>query len=717
MNKMLSHLRFRWVACQMDALKNCLDYPRLRQTLKNLPKTLDETYSRILEAIPAEHSAQTVTILNLLIWSDHTFYIKELVDAVATNLDEKPAFVPKNRMPVPRDILKLCSSLVAVSRAHGGETVQLAHFSVQEYLVSDRVSEALKSLIHERRASSYLARLCLRYLIDASRLPMLDHVIASLEIGDIADMFPFLWYAAEFWMIHYRKVQYEDESLFNMVSSFLQEEHQAMYWSFKLWNELRSIYDGYSWAREKPSPLNHAARGGLDRMVEHPLDRGADIHADNSAVLYAVLHDCQDTTLRLLIRRGIDVNAGKSEAFLASVSHNCYEQIQLLLDNGADIDARGGQPLQWAIRQGDDHIVHLLLEEGADVNAGDGGILVEAVSIGHDELMQLLINRGADVNARGWIPTALQQAISSGYEELVLTLLEEGENRTTALESASCERYHKIVRLLIEKDAAIDVQDGMWFDTLRPGGWNFEIVEQILKRGASLSLHQLLSAVFDCGPQAEAITSVMLPYVTLETATEDNNMEGPTLLHYAAMGGSEVVVQRCLDLKVDLRTKDCDGRTALHYAAHFGHLSVVKKLVWPDFNLDALDQIRKEPLHRLPDGRYLVGGSDISLKWRGSTPPEKIFAYLSNVAQKINTESSADQTHTSVTKGSWKFSDEQTYRRSYQNLTLPPISRLPSESEILEEQANRRGHQHLTLPPISRLLSGPEPFTPCDNRK
>jgi ankyrin repeat protein len=644
------------------------------------------------------------------------------VDAIATNLDGDPAFVPKNRMPIPRDVLKLCSSLVAVSRYEYGdysvERVRLAHFSVKEYLVSDRVSDALKPLANEKAARSYLARLCLRYLIDASRLPVPDHVIASHEIADIGNMFPFLWYSVDSWMTHYRKVQYEDESLFDMALGFLQEEHTAMVWSFKLWEAVRGYNHRNFRFRNESSPLNHAARGGLDRVVEHLLDLDdADIHADNSAVLHAALHDCQDTTLQLLVRRGLDVNAGESEALLTSVYFRYYDQIQLLLDNGANPNARGGEPLQEALRQGDGRSMDLLLKKGADVNAGDGEILIEAVRQGQEAFVQLLIDKGADVNARNSKPSALQQAISSGYEELVLTLLEEGENRTTALESASCERYHKIVRLLIEKDAAIDVQDGMWFDTLRPGGWNFEIVEQILKRGASLSLHQLLSAVFDCGPQAEAITSVMLPYVTLETATEDNNMEGPTLLHYAAMGGSEVVVQRCLDLKVDLRTKDCDGRTALHYAAHFGHLSVVKKLVWPDFNLDALDQIRKEPLHRLPDGRYLVGGSDISLKWRGSTPPEKIFAYLSNVAQKINTESSADQTHTSKTKGSWKFSDEQTYRRSYQNLTLPPISRLPSESEILEEQANRRGHQHLTLPPISRLLSGPEPFTPCDNRK
>ncbi|KAI4735291.1 Pfs, NACHT and ankyrin domain protein [Aureobasidium sp. EXF-12298] len=127
---------FRWVACQIDALKDCLDYPRLRKALRTLPRTLDETYARILESIPEERSTQALTVLNLLTWSDWTFKTDELVDAIAIELDDNLVFDPKNRMPVPRDVLKLCSSLVAVSqhKVHQDtEVVRLAHFSWQDH--------------------------------------------------------------------------------------------------------------------------------------------------------------------------------------------------------------------------------------------------------------------------------------------------------------------------------------------------------------------------------------------------------------------------------------------------------------------------------------------------------------------------------------------------------------------------------------------------------
>lgn len=141
--------RFRWAACQIDALKNCLDYPRLQRALQSLPRTLDDTYTRIMENIPAEHAEQAATILHILVRTDDNLTTAELVDAIAINMAGDPGFNPRNRMPVPHEVLKLCSSLVAVSKDDLCDWVHLAHFSVREYLVSDKVSEKFKSLVNE----------------------------------------------------------------------------------------------------------------------------------------------------------------------------------------------------------------------------------------------------------------------------------------------------------------------------------------------------------------------------------------------------------------------------------------------------------------------------------------------------------------------------------------------------------------------------------------
>jgi len=40
--------RFRWVYCQLEALRGCCYSQTLRRTLEELPKTLDATYERTL---------------------------------------------------------------------------------------------------------------------------------------------------------------------------------------------------------------------------------------------------------------------------------------------------------------------------------------------------------------------------------------------------------------------------------------------------------------------------------------------------------------------------------------------------------------------------------------------------------------------------------------------------------------------------------------------
>jgi hypothetical protein len=53
--------RFRWAACQLDALENCLDYRTLQRAVVSLPKTLDETYARVLRGIPEEYKQNAIT--------------------------------------------------------------------------------------------------------------------------------------------------------------------------------------------------------------------------------------------------------------------------------------------------------------------------------------------------------------------------------------------------------------------------------------------------------------------------------------------------------------------------------------------------------------------------------------------------------------------------------------------------------------------------------
>jgi hypothetical protein len=321
--------RFRWVKCQIDALGHCLDYPRLRQALKSLPMTLDETYAQTLERIPPEYSSQAATIFNLLTRSDWQFNINELVDAIATDLDEDPAFDPRNRMPDPRDILRLCSSLVTISSDgsdSGIATVQLAHLSVKEYLVSNRISKHFEVLSRETVARSHLARLCLRYIIGVSQITLRDHPKSSLDVDKISHEFPFVSYSARHWMDHARDIENEDEHLSNLILSFFLEEQEA----FSLFASFHDDRPG-----QKRSPIFYAANGGLARTVQSLLDRGADVDVGDGQALCAASVRGNDTIVRLLLDRGADVNAGDGAALQGALGNRHGTTAQLLLDKGA----------------------------------------------------------------------------------------------------------------------------------------------------------------------------------------------------------------------------------------------------------------------------------------------------------------------------------------------------------------------------------------------
>jgi ankyrin repeat protein len=660
--------RFRWVACQIDALEDCLDYPRLRQALRNLPKTLDETYSRILESIPREHSAQAATILNFLIWlSGGEYTIDQLVDAIAIDLDKDPAFDPKNRMPVPRGLLKLCSGLVTVYQCplgqdSGHDLVYLAHFSVKEYLVSNHVSKAFKTLVDEPVAKAYLARLCLEYLICVSHIVSEDSQL-TLDAWDQAAQFPLTAYPAGVWMDLSRDREYADDGLFNVILNFFTREYKA----FCLFRDI--LEDG------NHHPLYYAAQGSLRRTIIYLLDHGADINANDGEALQAALKTGRTTILQLLLDKGADVNAGDGQALLAASISGDDSAVGLLLDRGADVNAGDGQALQAASTHGRDTTFQLLLDSGADVNAGDGQILLAASSSGNEMAVELLLDRGLSPNAQSEsTPTALQEALRCGYTQLVRRLLEDIGGRTTQLESNPVKSYHKIIRLLVDKGANTNVPGGEWFDTLCAGRWSAEIVQRVLEKNRFLSANHLLSAMLDVDPQAEKIVSVMVPYLTRKVAVQEHSFYRMNLLHFAAICGSEIVTQRCLDLDVDIHARDEHGKTALHLAAISGrNLAVVKMLIEVGSDIAARCRNDKTPLHYAQCRAYSASNE---ANTEIITSLYDIIEYLSDVAQKNIAESSVDQSRKKKRKRFAKHScsddpsseDPEGWREKYANI-------------------------------------------------
>jgi hypothetical protein len=191
--------RFRWVVCQLDALRKCRSPAALEEGLRHLPKTLNETYDRILAAIDERDGRDALSLLQWLAFSVRTLSTGEVVEVLATNPDarEGPLFDRRRRLRDPGDILTICSSLVTITfNAEDGDyedsniessidhqddsvlftevrEIRLAHFSVREYLISEHLRTSMTALscyyFNEKIAHVFIAKTCLAYLLQFNR--------------------------------------------------------------------------------------------------------------------------------------------------------------------------------------------------------------------------------------------------------------------------------------------------------------------------------------------------------------------------------------------------------------------------------------------------------------------------------------------------------------------------------------------------------------------
>ncbi|KAF3765426.1 Pfs, NACHT and ankyrin domain protein [Cryphonectria parasitica EP155] len=441
---------FRWVACQLQILKDCTDYFLLKKALSSLPETLSATYARILESIPEMHLPSTARILHFLILSDRALRLDEAVDAIAVQPSERPRFNPINRMPDPLEISRYCSSLVILTTRDTGEEeiveMQLAHFSVKEFFLSkppNLLKPGINKYFGDRAARITFAETCLSYLRELNET---DSIYTILESR------PFALYCSEYWSRHAAMVE-DEESVASLVQAFFTDPgfYTTCYQLFNPdwpWKALPGKSD------VEAGGLYYASQGGFKQAVTTLLNRGADVNVqggNHSNALTAASAKGHEQIVQMLLDKGADdLNSALQAALLRG-----YEQIvQMLLDKGAD-DLNS--TLQAAAIRGYEQIVQMLLDKGANVNiqnGNHGSALQIAARGGYEQIIvQMLLDKGADVNIQSkYYGSALQAAAIEGYEQIVQMLLDKGADMniqskyySSALQAAIIEEYKQII--------------------------------------------------------------------------------------------------------------------------------------------------------------------------------------------------------------------------------------------------------------------------------
>ncbi|PQE12785.1 Ankyrin repeat protein [Rutstroemia sp. NJR-2017a BBW] len=495
---------FRWVACQLDVLADCIDDEELNDALSSLPKTLYDTYNRMILHIPPRRKEKAIRILQFLAFSEQPLRIEEAVEVIAVKPREPQHFDPNSRMPDPQEITFYCSSLVTVvptkDHSHDQDNravmLQLAHSSVKEYLTSSQLDKHIAQNFQEITARATIATVCLAYLLYLDREP---------PTGEIVKRFPFVQYSARYWMSNAAVAESDDKTLQSFIRRFFEDQGSSYKICYSLYRPDQPWKNDLPWEIAKPaSALYYASIGGMVDTVKYLLTQGADVNiqgGDYGSALQAASANGHDKIVELLLSQGADVKiqGGDYGSVLQAASANGYDKIvELLLSQGADVKIQGGNygsALQAASANGHNKIVELLLSQGADINIQGGlyGSALKAASTnGHDKIVELLLSQGADVNIQdAYYGSALQVASENGQDKIVELLLSQGADVNiqgglygSVLQAASANGHDKIVKLLLSQGADINIQGGYYGSALEAASKNGydKIVELLLSQ-------------------------------------------------------------------------------------------------------------------------------------------------------------------------------------------------------------------------------------------
>jgi ankyrin repeat protein len=443
--------RFRWVFCQLEALRHCLA-PRVGHMLKKLPETLDETYERILRDINKANRDHAHRLLQCLTIAVRPLRVAELAEVLAVDFGTASRGGTSKlntdwRWEDQQEaVLSTCSSLISVVDEYGGQVVQFSHFSVKEFLTSSRIvcSSADVSRFHIllEPAHAILSKACL---------------VVLLRLGELVDedKFPLARYAAEHWVDHAR---------FENVSSHIREEMEDLFDPdkpyFAAWLQVHDV---------DTKPL----QGSLLYEFAPSFRK-----TSNSAIplYYAALCGFHDLAEQLIIKHPQQLHStgGYFMSPLGAALNGAHLKVaQVLYERGADVDVQGRDdrtPLYGASWVGHLEIVQWLLSRSANPNVRDKrhGWTPQhlAATFGHVEISRLLFQYEADSNAQDhYGQTPLKFASDRGHVNVAWLLLEQGadvnardDSRNTPLHYASKRGHPEVARLLVEHGGNIDAE-------------------------------------------------------------------------------------------------------------------------------------------------------------------------------------------------------------------------------------------------------------------
>jgi hypothetical protein len=293
----------------LDRLRRCFPASILR-ALNELPRTLDEIYERILLEIDEEKREYAIRLLRCLAFSRWPLQVKELAEVIAVELDvgSLPGLnVDLRPGDADEAVLSACSTLVTIIKPafddNDNRVVQFSHYSVMEFLTSERLAKSDKGdlskyYISPEPAHTIIAQSCIGTLLQP-----------DIHTGEILFKFPLFKYAAQNWFYHA-----QCDSVASQIQDGIERLFDPDREHFATWTSTHDIDTDRGFpSGNKASPLYYAALCGIGSIVEHLIImRRQDPNQSQGSLgtpLHAAVVSGHTMIAQLLLEHTADVNA------------------------------------------------------------------------------------------------------------------------------------------------------------------------------------------------------------------------------------------------------------------------------------------------------------------------------------------------------------------------------------------------------------------------
>ncbi|KAF5487000.1 Vegetative incompatibility protein HET-E-1 [Colletotrichum siamense] len=439
-----AHGMFRWVVCQIDALRRIRRREAIREALSRMPKTLDEAYDRIFEQIEDEDLPCVNSAMKWLCFEAklHTGVearvdMQMLAQAVdedifGDNLEEKLSQDTES-------LREICGCLVTVTPTtlENGQQrfyVSFAHYTVLEYLASNKRNHPdpfftleKEELVLDKAERIFARALCLSD-DEFEEYKVVTWSEGGHAIFTLPNFGSYCAYTSIDMIIFFDAVMSEHNDLFYRVLDVLDAEKDYFFPLFSIWSnraktlvnigggriESFDFVENIEWETVpdlETSVLVRLLIFGCFRLAKALLERMEPL---NPFQLYL------DFRYNLCYYKGAGLALERDWRFQGALT-DCFAALFPATSMGSS--------------QGDGiNVFKFLIEAGAEDFDPQGALIPFGALHDHTNhcsdwcVLEKLLRLGADPNADGCYITPLQIAVASFDIEGVLALLQAGAN-------------------------------------------------------------------------------------------------------------------------------------------------------------------------------------------------------------------------------------------------------------------------------------------------